>query len=87
MVHSLNVSYHRPAKLYDDLLVTACAVARGRAWFEVEQTVRRGEELLCSGQVKVACADRHTMKPVRMIVCWNRILCSEDTHNQLLLIL
>ncbi|TAL05275.1 MAG: YbgC/FadM family acyl-CoA thioesterase [Porticoccaceae bacterium] len=66
VVHSLNVRYHRPARLYDDLIVTALAVAHGRAWFEVEQTVRRGEELLCAGLVKVACADRHTMKPVRM---------------------
>jgi 4-hydroxybenzoyl-CoA thioesterase len=66
VVHSLSVRYHRPARLYDDLIVTALAVAHGRAWFEVEQTVRRGEELLCAGQVKVACADRHTMKPVRM---------------------
>lgn len=64
VVHSLSVSYRRPASLYDDLVVTARGAGHGRAWFEVEQTVRRGEELLCSGQVKVACADRPTMKPV-----------------------
>lgn len=66
VVHSLAVHYHRPARLYDDLVVTARGAAHGRAWFEVEQSVRRGDELLCAGQVKVACADRHTMKPVRM---------------------
>jgi 4-hydroxybenzoyl-CoA thioesterase len=66
VVHSLTVRYHRPAKLYDDLIVTAFTVACGRVWFEVEQSVRRGGELLCTGQVKVACADRRTMKPVRM---------------------
>lgn len=66
VVHSLNVRYHRPARLYDDLVITAFAAAHGRAWFEVEQSVHRGGELLCAGQVKVACADRCTMKPVRM---------------------
>lgn len=66
VVHSLAVNYHRPARLYDDLAVTARGAAHGRAWFEVEQSVRRGDELLCAGQVKVACADRHTLKPVRM---------------------
>lgn len=66
VVHSLRVRYHRAAKLYDDLVVTAFAMAHGRAWFEVEQSVHRDGELLCAGQVKVACADRRTMKPVRI---------------------
>lgn len=64
VVHSLSVNYRRPAFLYDDLVVTARGAGHGRAWFEVEQRVRRGEELLCSGLVKVACAERHSMKPV-----------------------
>lgn len=66
VVHSLTASYRRPALLYDDLVVTARGAGHGRAWFGVEQRVRRGGELLCSGQVKVACADRHIMKPVAM---------------------
>ncbi len=66
VVHSLTVSYRKPALLYDDLVVTAEGVDHGRAWFGVAQSVRRAGELLCSGQVKVACADRHNMKPVAM---------------------
>jgi len=66
VVHSLHVNYLRPAHLYDDLKVSARGSGHGRAWFGVEQSVRRDAELLCTGQVKVACVERGTMKPVAM---------------------
>ena len=63
VVHSLDVKYQSPARLDDALLVTARVVKPGRTFFVMEQTVRRGNELLCSAQVKVACVTRDTLKP------------------------
>ncbi len=64
VVHSLSINYRKPAFLFDDLCATATGAEHGYAYFLVEQTVRRGDELLCTCDVKVACADRRTMKPV-----------------------
>lgn len=66
VVHSLSTKYRKPARIYDDLLVTAEGIEHGRAYFVAKQTVLRGGELLCDGEVKVACADVRTMKPVAM---------------------
>ncbi|MEH6638918.1 MAG: tol-pal system-associated acyl-CoA thioesterase [Porticoccaceae bacterium] len=66
VVHSLSIKYRKSARIYDDLLVTAEGVEHGRAYFVAKQRVLRGGELLCEGEVKVACADRRTMKPVAM---------------------
>ena len=66
VVHSLSAKYKKPARLYDDLVATAEGLDHGRAYFVVKQTVRRGDELLCTSEVKVACANRETMKPVAM---------------------
>lgn len=66
VVHSLSVKYRKAARLYDDLVVSAQGVQHGRAYFVAKQTVFRGDELLCEGEVKVACADRETMKPAAM---------------------
>lgn len=66
VVHSLSLKYRKPGRLYDDLLVTAQGLDHGRAYFVAKQTVLRGDELLCDGEVKVACANRNTMKPAAM---------------------
>jgi acyl-CoA thioester hydrolase len=60
------VDYRRPARL-DDLLHLTVQLRRcGRAGFEVHQQAWRGTELLCEGQVHVACVDRLTFRPRRM---------------------
>ncbi len=63
VVHSLEIGYHKPARL-DDLLGVSAAVRRaGRTFFIMEQVVRRGDEVLCTAQVKVACVAREGLKP------------------------
>jgi 4-hydroxybenzoyl-CoA thioesterase len=66
VVHSVAVRYRRPARLDDELQATARIVERGAAQLRFEQRILRGGEELCGGEVKVACVDRHTMKPRRM---------------------
>ncbi|MGK2913647.1 MAG: tol-pal system-associated acyl-CoA thioesterase [Porticoccaceae bacterium] len=66
VVHSLSASYKKPARLDDQIVATARGSDYGRAFFVVDQTVRRGSDVLCTGQVKVACVDRTTMRPVAM---------------------
>jgi len=63
VVHSLGIHYLKPARLDDELVVLARIVRAGRAWFQVEQAVYRGDERLCSADVKIACVAREGMRP------------------------
>ncbi len=58
-----------PAKFNEMLAVTVRITAKSRATFEIEQNIYRDTlkgDLLCSGQVKVACLNADTLKPVRL---------------------
>ena len=66
VVHSLSAEYKKSAKLDDEIVVTAQGSGHGRAYFMVEQNVFRGEELLCTGHIKVACVNQQTNRPVAM---------------------
>jgi len=63
VVHSLSIDYRKPARLDDLLLATARVIGGGRTFFVMEQTVKRGDELLCAAEVKVACVTRDRMRP------------------------
>jgi acyl-CoA thioester hydrolase len=66
VVHSAQIAYHKPALLNDALTVTAKVTRVGRASLEFEQSVRRGEEILASAQLTLACvsAGNHRLVPV-----------------------
>ena len=64
VVHSANVQYLRPAVLDDQLTVTARMGKLARSYLVFEQTVQRQGEILCRGEVKVACVEQNSMKPV-----------------------
>ena len=66
VVHELNIKYHSPALLDDELKVSAEFTKIGRVTFLMSQTVHRGESLLVEGEVKVACLDALTKKPAAM---------------------
>lgn len=63
VVHSLDASYRKPALLDDQLQVSVKLTGCGRTWFAMEQAVTREGELLCLGNVKVACVDQAKHKP------------------------
>jgi 4-hydroxybenzoyl-CoA thioesterase len=71
VVHSANVKYLGAARLDDELHVTAKPVKVARSNIVFEQNVYRrdailGEELLCSGEVRIACVDRASTRPCAM---------------------
>lgn len=65
VVHSTEARYHAPARLDDELLVTAEIVEIKRASLRFKQQVRRAEDdlLLCEGQFLVACVHTESLKP------------------------
>ena len=65
VVHSVEARYRAPARLDDELLVTAEVVEVNRASLRFRQQVRRAldDVLLCEGQVLVACVRAESLKP------------------------
>ena len=64
VVHSLEVSYKKPARMDDELTVTAKVVRLGRAYIQFQQQVKRANELLCEASIKVACVDAAQLRPI-----------------------
>ena len=62
-VAEAHVNYRRPARLDDDLTVTCLPVPEGRASIRFKQAVRKGEQTLADGDVRVACVDAKTFRP------------------------
>jgi len=59
VVHSMQVDYRAPARLDDELAVSANVIRRARTYLLFQQTVMRQDELL----IKVACVGRKNLKP------------------------
>jgi 4-hydroxybenzoyl-CoA thioesterase/acyl-CoA thioester hydrolase len=66
VVHSANVKYLGAARLDDELLVTAHPMKVARSNIVFEQSVFRGGELLCRGEIRIACVDRVGNRPCAM---------------------
>lgn len=65
VVHSAEARYHAPARLDDELFISAEVMALNRASIRFRQQVRRvtDEALLCDGQFLVACVRADNLKP------------------------
>ncbi len=63
-VSAVNVAFHRPARFNELLAVTVALDRRGAASLALKQEVRRGDELLASGEVRIACLDAQRFAPV-----------------------
>ena len=64
-VRSCAVDYRRPARLDDRLVVDSTIVDLGGASLEIEQTVRRGEDILVVAVLRLACM-RPDGRPARL---------------------
>ena len=62
-VTEVDVRYLRPARFNDALTVTARVIERGRASLRFEQSVRRGEDVLCEGRIRIASLDAAGFRP------------------------
>ncbi|AVI63438.1 tol-pal system-associated acyl-CoA thioesterase [Halomonas sp. M1] len=63
VVYRLACHYAKPARLDDQLVVSASVETIGRCRMTFEQQVRRNEELLCAATVEIACLSAKTLKP------------------------
>lgn len=64
-VHSLQIDYRQPARFNDTLEVSAQVNNIRRTSLTFSQRIVRHEadDLLCEGQVRIACVDAGTFKP------------------------
>ena len=63
VVRDVALKYRGPATLDDQLTANARLVRLGRASMVFAQEILRGEEVLVTGEVTVACVDREGVKP------------------------
>lgn len=66
VVHAADVRYLDAAVLDDELLATALPVKAGRTNIVFHQQVRRGDKVLCQGDIRIACVDSELRKPRAM---------------------
>ena len=68
VVGETSVRYHRPARLDDELLVTARIEESGRASLIIAQQAmdRSTRVLLCEGTIRIGWVDAATLKPARI---------------------
>jgi acyl-CoA thioester hydrolase len=63
VVRSVNVDYLKPARFNDCLDATSEIIQTKKASLSFEQTMVRGNDLLCKGNIRIACLDSDSMKP------------------------
>src|SRR5690606_5098267 len=65
VVHSAKARYHAPARLDDEILISAEVIELNRASLRFRQQIRRAADnvLLCEGQFLVACVRADNLKP------------------------
>jgi acyl-CoA thioester hydrolase len=72
VVSETAVKYHRPAKLDDQLRVTATLAEGGRASLVIAQqawlkhATDKADTLLCEGTIRIGWVDAATLKPARI---------------------
>ena len=66
VVSETSVRYRAPARLDDELLVTAQLEAGGRASLIIAQKAFRGDTLLCDGTIRIGWVDAATLRPGRI---------------------
>ncbi|CAN5435931.1 tol-pal system-associated acyl-CoA thioesterase [soil metagenome] len=70
VVSETTVTYHLPARLDDELLVTAALSQKGKASLTITQraVARAGhtETVLCEGTIRIGWVDAATLRPARI---------------------
>lgn len=68
VVSETSVKYHLPARLDDELIVTAALQEAGRAALVIEQQAihKTNGTLLCQGSIRIGWVDARTLRPARI---------------------
>jgi acyl-CoA thioesterase FadM len=62
VVREAKLLFHKPARLFDEVKVSCRALQVGKVKLLVEQNIYNGDDLLCTGLIKLATLDRHSYK-------------------------
>jgi len=63
-VSAVNIAFQKPARFNELLAVTVALDRRGAASLTLKQEVRRGDEVLATAEVRIACIDAQRFVPV-----------------------
>lgn len=63
VVHSVDAQYRKPARMDDELKITAAIERLARTYVVFHQQVQRGDDILCDARIKVACVDNRQLRP------------------------
>ncbi len=64
VVHSMQIQFKKPAKLDDLLTISSELIKIGRSSFEFFQKISVNQQTLLEAQIKLACVDTITFKPI-----------------------
>ena len=62
-VRAIALDFLKPARLSDNLDVSVAIGRIRKVSVELEQAIARAEDVLCTGQLRLACVDVDTLKP------------------------
>lgn len=72
VVSETRLRYHQPARLDDELIVTASLLEKGRASMIISQQAllktEQGQRQLCEGTIRIGWVDAASLKPTRIPV-------------------
>jgi acyl-CoA thioester hydrolase len=66
VVRALNIEYLRPAQFNDELTVELELSEQRGGLIVLKQAVKHGDETLAAAEVRVACVNTRTFRPVRI---------------------
>lgn len=66
VVRAIDIDYHAPARLYDELTVNCSVLQLGKVKLAIEQAVYNKNELLCSARIKLASVSNTSLRPLKM---------------------
>jgi acyl-CoA thioester hydrolase, YbgC/YbaW family len=81
VVRSVQVDYLCPARFNEQLQVSAKVSLAKKASLTFDQVITRGDDVLCTGSVRIACLDAHVMRPKAIPETLFRLILEHSTNE------
>ena len=78
VVREANLSFDAPARLFDELTVTAQALQVGKVKLVVEQKIYTEDRLLCRGEITLAALSKSAFKLTRFPAALRQAMLNEQ---------
>lgn len=82
VVREVQMSFELPARLFDELTVTASALQVGKVKLVVAQKIYNQDQLLCAATIKLATLNKTSFKLTSMPVALREALAADANDNQ-----